>query len=195
VKRLFALAVVLIVIGGAVAFVLDRSASVSSDPSTWPSVGGPVQEWSLQVPSSWHVTQLSEAQSGRCTFLGYQDGAIVSSVDFAFRDPTGGGDCFGRFVLAGFPRGGVGLVLQPLGFRSGAVQGPPENTHFPITVDELIDTDEIRGGPVSVSFGQVVIDGSPVYQVRVWIGRDASVKDRAAILAVLGSIRFLRGPQ
>jgi hypothetical protein len=194
VKRLFASAVVLIMIGGAVAFVLDRSASVSSDPSTWPSVGGPVHGWSLRAPSSWHVTQLFEGESGRCAMLGFQDGVIVSSVDFTFHDPTGGGDCYGRFVLAGFPRTGVGLVLQPTGIRTGLFT-PPENTHFPITVDALIDTDEIRGGPVRVSFGDVTIDGDPVYQVRLWIGRDASATDRAAIVAILGSIRFLHGAQ
>ena len=193
-KRLFASAVVLIVIGGAVAFVLDHSASVSSNPSTWPSVGGPVQGWSLRAPSSWHITQRSEGESGRCTFLGYQDGAIVSSVDFAFRDPTGGGDCYGRFVLAGFPRNGVGLVLQPTGIRIG-VFTPAENTRFPITLDELTPTDAIRGGTVRVSFEDIVIDGDLVYQVRLWIGRNASAQDRAGITAVLGSIRFLHGAQ
>lgn len=193
-RRLFASAVVLVVVGGAVAFVLDRSASVSSDPSTWPSVGGPVQGWSLRVPSSWHVTQLTEGESGRCAFLGYQDGVIVSSVDFTFQDPTGGGDCYGRFVLADFPWTGVGLVLQPTGIRSGLF-GPPAKTRFPITYDELIHTDEIRGGPVGVSFQNVGIGSEPVYQVRLWIGRDASEQDRAAILAVLGSISLLRDPQ
>jgi hypothetical protein len=193
VKRLFASAVVLIVIGGAVTFVLDRSASVSSDPSTWPSVGGSVQGWSLRVPSSWHVTQLSEGESGRCAFYGYQDGVIVSSVDFSFHDPTGADDCSGRFVLAGFPRTGVGLVLQPSFLRG--LFAPPENTHFPITFDDLIHTDEIRGGPVHVSFQSVVIENEPVYQVRLWIGRDASAQDRTVIAAILGSIRLLRGPQ
>jgi hypothetical protein len=194
VKRLFASAVVLIVIGGGVAFVLDRSVSVSSDPSTWPLVGGPVQGWSLRAPSLWHITQLSEGESGRCAFLGYQDGVIVSSVDFAFRDPTGGGDCYGRFVLAGFPRTGVGLVLQPFGFRIGLFQ-PTEGTRFPISVEELTTTNAIRGGPIRVSYANVVIEREPVYQVRLWIGRDASAEDRVAILAVLRSIRFLRGPQ
>jgi hypothetical protein len=194
VKRLFASAVALIVIGGAVAFVLDRSASVSSDPSTWPLVGGPVQGWSLRAPSSWHVTQLSEGESDRCARLGFQDGVIASSVDFTFHDPTGGSDCYGRFVLAGFPRTAVGLVLQPTGIPIGLFD-QPENTQFPITYDDLIHTDEIRGGPVRVSFQDVVIGGDIVYQVRLWIGRDASAQDRAAILAVLGSIRFLRGAQ
>jgi hypothetical protein len=195
VRRIIAAAVVVMVMGGVVTFVLDRSASVSSDPSTWPSVGGPVQGWSLRAPSPWHVTQLSEGESGRCAFAGYQDGAIVSSVDFAVRDPAGGGDCYGRFVLAGFPRTGVGLVLQPLGIRIGGFFAPPRDTHFPITADELTQTDAIRGGPVRVSFGDVVIEGEPVYQVRLWIGRDASSKDRAAIAEVLASIGFLRGAQ
>jgi hypothetical protein len=194
VKRLFASAVVLILIGGGVAFVLDRSASVSSDPSTWPLVGGPVQGWSLRAPPSWHVSELSEGFPGRCTYLGYQDGVIVSSVEFTFRDPSGGADCFGRFILAEFPRTGVGLVLQPLGNRIG-VFAPPENTRLPITFDELVHTDAIRGGPVHVSFQDVVIRSEPAYQVRLWIGRDASEQDRVAILTVLGSIRFLRGPQ
>jgi hypothetical protein len=192
VKRIIGAAVAVMVIGGVVTFVLDRSASVSSDPSTWPSVGGPVQGWSLRVPSSWHVTQLTEAENGRCTFLGYQDGVIVSSVNFAFHSPTG--DCYGRFVLAGFPRTGVGLVLQPFGFRIGLF-GPTEDTHFPITFDELTRTDAIRGGPVHVSFDDVVIDGEPIYQVRLWIGRDASERDRTAIAEVLRSIQLLRGPQ
>ncbi|MDP9302164.1 MAG: hypothetical protein M3P43_14920 [Actinomycetota bacterium] len=191
-RRLFASAAVLIVIGGAVAFVLDRSASVASDPSTWSLMGGPVQGWSLRAPSSWHITQLSEGESGRCATLGFQDGVIVSSVDFTFHDPTGGSDCYGRFVLAGFPRTGVGLVLQPTGIRIGLF-APPESTRFPITYDELIHTDAIRGGPVRVSFEDVVIEGDLVYQVRLWIGRNASAQDRAGIAAVLGSIRFLHG--
>jgi hypothetical protein len=194
VKRLFASAAVLIMIGGAVAFVLDRSVSVSSDPSTWPLVGGPVQGWSLRAPSPWHINQLSEGESGRCATLGFQDGVIVSSVDFTFHDPTGGSDCYGRFILAGFPRTAVGLVLQPAGTRGGLFK-PPENTRFPITYDELIHTDAIRGGPVRVSFEDVVIGGDLVYQVRLWIGRNASTQDRAAILAALGSIRFLHGAQ
>jgi hypothetical protein len=194
VKRLFASAVVLIVIGGAAAFVLDRTASVSSDPSTWRLVGGPVQGWSLRAPSPWHVSELSEGFPGRCTYLGYQDGVTISSVEFTFRDPSGGADCFGRFILADFPRTGVGLVLQPFGFRIGLFR-PTEETHFPITFDELTRTDAIRGGPVHVSFQNVVIGSEPVYQVRLWIGRDASEQDRATILTVLGSIRFLRGPQ
>jgi hypothetical protein len=134
VKRLFASAVVLIVIGGALAFVLDRSASVSSNPSTWPFVGGPVQGWSLRVPSPWHVTQLTEGESDRCARLGFQDGVIVSSVDFTFHDPTGGSDCYGRFILDGFPRTAVGLVLQPAGIRG--LFNQPENTRFPITYDD-----------------------------------------------------------
>lgn len=193
-RRLFASAVVLVMVGGAAAFVLDRSASVSSDPSTWPLVGGPVQGWSLRAPSSWHITQLTEGESGRCTFLGYQDGVIVSSADFSFHDPTGGDDCYGRFVLVGFPRAGVALALQPYGYRIGLFR-PTENTRFPITFDELTHTNAIRGGTVRVSFGDVVIHGEPVYQVRLWMGRDASAEDRAAILAVLGSISLLRDPQ
>jgi hypothetical protein len=194
VKRLFASAVVLIVIGGTVALVLDHSTTVSSDPSTWPLVGGPVQGWSLRAPSSWHVTQLSEGEGGRCARLGFQDGVIVSSVDFTFLDPTGGSDCYGRFILAAFPRTAVGLVLQPTGIRIGLFN-QPENTRFPIAYDDLIHTDEIRGGPVRTSFQDVVIGGDIVYQVRLWIGRSASAQERAAILAVLGSIRFLHGAQ
>jgi hypothetical protein len=193
-KRLFAAAAVLILVGGGVAFVLDRSATVSSDPSTWPLVGGPVQGWSLRAPSSWHVTQLSEGEGGRCARLGFQDGVIVSSVDFTFHDPTGGSDCYGRFILASFPRIAVGLVLQPTGIGIGLFD-QPDNTQFPITYDDLIHTDEIRGGPIHVSFRDVVISGDIVYQVRVWIGRDASAQDRVGITAVLGSIRFLHGAQ
>jgi hypothetical protein len=173
--------------------VLDRSASVSSNPSTWPFVGGPVQGWSLRVPSPWHVTQLTEGESDRCARLGFQDGVIVSSVDFTFHDPTGGSDCYGRFILDGFPRTAVGLVLQPAGIRG--LFNQPENTRFPITYDDLIHTDAIRGGPVRVSFQDVVIGGDTVYQVRLWIGRDASAQDRAGITEVLGSIRFLQGTQ
>jgi len=85
-------------------------------------------------------------------------------------------------------------VLQPFGFRIGLFR-PTEETRFPISLEELTTTDAIRGGPVRVSYANLVIESEPVYQVRLWIGRDASAEERVAILAVLRSIGFLRGPQ
>lgn len=186
-KAVVALAIGAVV--GAAWLFLRPGSVISLDVSTWRTYGGDVNGWSLRHPPSWRAQALAED----CSFLDYEGGVIVTNTSFAFRDPRGGVNCFGRFVLAGFPRDGVALAWKPLGHRWPLFPIPRPDTAFPIRFEDLVHTDAIRGGP-AVSVLAVQANRQPVYQVRVWIGRDASDVDREAMARVLFSIRLLRVP-
>src|SRR5205823_13551383 len=151
---------------------------------------GPGGKWSVAFPRGWHATTIG----GHCSLGGYSGGAIVSNVDFRFRHPSGGlGQCDGRFVMAGFPRHGVALALQPLGLFEGVLAPEPE-TAFPLGLSNLIGTSSIRGGP-SESYMTIWVGGQPRYGLRVWFGRAATLREPDTVLRIVESIRFSGAPR
>jgi hypothetical protein len=190
VRRGVAAGILLAVLGGG-AFLGIRALFggdvLSLDVSTWRTYGDGGNGWSLRYPPGWRTQPLTR----HCFFGRYEGGVIVTNTSFAFRNPQGGVDCWGRFVLAGFPSDGVALEWKALGYPLLATTQP--DTTFPIRFEDLVHTDAIRGGP-AVSFLAVWLNRQPGFQVRVWIGRDASEVDREAIGRVLSSIRLLRVP-
>jgi hypothetical protein len=151
---------------------------------------GPGGDWSVGFPPSWHVTSIGQD----CDAFGYSGGVIVSSADFEFRHPSGGlGECDGRFVMAGFPRDGVGLALQPMGASFGPISTRAD-TALPLTMAQLIGTESIRGGPAA-PYLVIYRNNTPVYRLGAWIGEDATSSDRVRLAEVVSSIIFRGAPR
>jgi hypothetical protein len=142
--------------------------------------------WTVQVPPSWRVQELGRCQGPHLQLLG----AIVTNVDFEFRNRQGGlADCWDAYVWAGFPPDGVAFGLEPYSPFGLATRGPV--TPFPLTPDALAQTGAVRGGP-SESSALIKIPGEsyPVAIVRRWVGPEATPEDVAALDRLLGSLQI-----
>jgi hypothetical protein len=112
---------------------------------------------------------------------------VVTSTGFGFRNPRGElPGCGDRFVLAGFPRDGVALAVEPAGIRTGLFPPPPD-TPFPLSLDLLQPTGGIVGGP-RASYLDVVVDGDLAFFVTTWIGADAPPSAVEDVRAVISSL-------
>jgi hypothetical protein len=139
--------------------------------------------WTLQVPPPWRIQAL-----GPCRLSTIQRGAVVTNVDFAFRNRDGAlAGCGEPFVWAGFPRDGVALAVQPFEHFGLAVGGPI--TPFPLTPDLMDQSGAVRGGPPE-SYVGIRIPGEdyPVAIVSRWVGPDASAADVDALDRMLASL-------
>lgn len=161
------------------------------DRSGWQTYSGPRTGWSLEYPPEWRVQVISET----CETGGYRGAVAVTSVDFVFRNPDGRtDDCFGRWVLAGFPADGVAVLVHPAGIRPGLFGREPD-TEFPLSFHDLTGTSGIRGGPREY-YLPIWIAGEEVYFLRAWIGTGASEGDVAALRGLVASVTFdLRYPR
>ncbi len=82
--------------------------------------------WTLQHPSGWRVQSLPA-----CPNAPARVGIIVTDTDFVFRNPSGQPPaCGDRLVLAGFPKNGVAVALEPTGVGLGMLVSTPD-THLP----------------------------------------------------------------
>lgn len=144
--------------------------------------------WTMQVPPPWRIQAF-----GPCRFSPIHRGAVVTNVDFEFRNRHGAlAGCGEPYVWAGFPRDGVALALQPFEPFGLAFGGPV--TPFPLTPNLLRQSGAVRGGP-SESYVSVRIPGAdyPVAIVRRWVGPDASAADVEALDRMLASLQVRSG--
>jgi hypothetical protein len=189
-SRILGFALIAMLLGVAVAYVLGRPGTTSLDVAGWAVYGGQPEGWTVRYPPEWRLQPFT-----RCDFIGYRSAIVVTNSDFVFDGPHEGRDeCYGRFFLDGFPEDRVALAFQPYGFRIGLFN-PCEDpkTRLPMHWDDLIWTNAIRGGP-AMGFQTVCVGDVPVYMVRTWTGRSATDTDRRALELVLESIRILRKP-
>jgi hypothetical protein len=140
--------------------------------------------WTVQVPPTWLIQGF-----GPCRFSPIHRGAVVTNVDFEFRNRDGAlAGCGEPYVWAGFPRDGVALAFQP--YEPFGLIFPRPVTPFPLTPDMLSETGAVRGGP-SESYTVIRLPGRlpPVAIVRRWVGPEAPPRDVAALDRILGSLQ------
>lgn len=181
------------VFSGAIAWAgltLPREiARIPADISEWRTFASlEADRWTVQVPPPWHIQTLEP-----CRLSAIQRGAIVTNVDFEFRNRDGAlPGCGGPYVWAGFPRDGVALAVQPYVRFGLAISGPA--TPFPLTPDLLHQSGAVRGGP-SESYVFIRIPGEdyPLAIVSRWVGPDASAADVVALDRMLASLQLRSG--
>jgi hypothetical protein len=183
-RAAIAAGILLVVTGGALV--------VSAGSGSWTVHGGPSEGWTVAVPPGWNAQVFD---GDRCEFRGYRSAVILTNADFSFQGPRPDDpeECFGRFILAGFPRDRVALALQPYGHRFGLLF--PTCIHPPVERSALTNG-RFDGGPSKVRYGDICPgsrEDGPAYSVRVWIGRAAPASAVAELDRALASFRFLRG--
>lgn len=159
----------------------------------WTTHGGEYEGWTVDVPPGWDVQVLDDEP---CGSSGYRSTVILTGADFTFHGPDPGEseECLGRFVLAGFPRDGVALALQPRGSRIGLF-APEDCPGPPLEFADLVSA-KVGQGPYRVKYRCVSAgDGSALYMARAWIGRDVSDLSKSRLERALASFRFLRPPE
>jgi hypothetical protein len=137
--------------------------------------------WHLTFPAAWNTQTLPACPGYSAT------GLIATNAAFTFRNPSGGfPKCGDRLVLAGFPRDGVAFALAPAGIGFGLDIGTFD-TPFPIGWTQLEPSGGIRGGPAE-SYLVIRIHGEPTWNLRTWIGQDASSSAIADVKAAVTSL-------
>ena len=170
--------------------IREENKTIPADVDDWRTFSSLENNgWTIQVPPPWRVQELPA-----CPNAPERIGVIVTNTDFEFRDPRGESpQCEDRFVFQGFPRDGVAFAFMPTGIRSGLFFHPPD-TSFPLTRDQLIRGNGIRGGPAE-SFQAIYRRRELISIVRRWEGPAASSTDVAALDRILSSLEVRGAPR
>jgi hypothetical protein len=150
-----------------------------------------VEGLELRVPTAWSSRPLLR----RCRHLGR--GMLVANVaSRLFRRDDPEGTCSNYWNIEDAPRHFVLLDLSR--FDGPPVVGPARaDSRFPLTLGSLKRSSwtDKRGLASRCSciyrHGELWLDGL-YYNLRVWVGREASNRDRRLLMALLGSIQPVR---
>ncbi len=143
--------------------------------------------WKVSYPGEWRA----QLQPNTCPGASHQEtrAIIVTNTNFVFRPYSPVGctvQTFGRWVLAGFPADGVAVGIEPaLPFPLGGRE--PQLRRLPVSLSDLRPTGGIVGGPKE-SYGLLPTSQPPRFEVRVWIGPEATPAEISQVSQVLGSI-------
>jgi hypothetical protein len=188
-----------------VAIARQIVASIGPDFATaltdWSSLLAPSGQWLVSSPADWY-RQPFAADCGRSSGYWVGPGVFVSNVPFHFGHRTPASGCTPRWDLQHLPRDAAVVDIEPP-LRGGVpnpcpsdplLQSCPPDTSFPLQ----LTPEEIGGGaadPIGVPPPTeyeipIVLNGARVAVVRVWIGDQASARDRSLVTGVLRSIAF-----
>ncbi len=175
-KRLVTGAVIVMVVAGAIALMLNRSPGTATHSRPYRYVN-PRSGWSLTVPATFHLQQFDP------TRLAVSGASVSNFATDAFPAGTG------LAALRDFPADGVLFML----WRSEdglAFVNTHDDTPLPLSVASYHEIDPYVGGAEPHPHFRSIVEGGGWFASAVWVGPEASVGDRRAIEGIVRSIRF-----
>jgi hypothetical protein len=172
-------------VGAVTAVALALGSSGGGTPSSFASVGSvSVGRLTLPVPRGFNQYRLRAC----CFYKAGTRPPVVGHVLTDYRVSAQSEIRRGGNVPQSEPANGVALQLQLWIVGGGPPSGPPTRLHLPLSLDEPWLQQGLPGGTLFVGWLSRGHRGQPPYELALWIGRDASPADRAALLHALAAI-------
>lgn len=162
--------------------IRDRRQAVPLDMAGWRTYTDPLQGWSMRYPPGWHLSAFQNVCMAGFT------GAVVANVPGAYQSPASLSGCFWPPSMSALSPSGVVVELD---FMSGGpatlTQSTTPDTTFPLSFSGLQPAPSPGPGPTRYT-ERVQMNGLDRYSLNVWIGEQASARDREIAQRIVASI-------